>query len=190
LAAGVKAIFGSGTAFVIVNAVGPVTVVARSIGSSNKNRTFAGVPAGFKFTADDPSDGFDTLEVTSATNQAFTIAVGDDDVEFSNAVTVTGGVVTQEVPKSTLADNAPVNCPTAAQTAVVPANGARRSVMLTVDPTFAPANPNALSFRKTGGVNTLIPIVIGLSYTFDATYGIDLRNDSGSACNVFILEES
>ena len=186
LQAGVKATFGSGTQFVIVAATGALSIVARQIGNSNKNRTFSGVPAGFKFTADSPDDGFDTLEVTSATNQAVQISVGNDDVSYSNAVTITNTVTTQGNPTGTVTDTAPVACANAAQTPVVPVNGGRRSVTLAVDP-----NAGGVVFaRKAGGANSLLPMQPGMSYQFGGTYGLDVRNDTGAAVNVYVFEES
>lgn len=185
--AGGKAIFGSGSQFLIVAAASSVTVVAKSIGNSNKNRTFANVPAGFKFTADSQDDGFDTLEVTSAAAQTITLSVGTDDVTYSNSVTVTGTTTTSELPASTLSNTAPVACPNAAQTAVVPANGARRRVSLTVDPLFA---GGIVFARSTGGTQNLVPMQAGLSYPFAGTYGVDVRNDAGSAVTIYIAEES
>ena len=189
LGAGGKGIFGSGSQFLIVQAANPITVVAKSIGNSNKNRVFSNVPAGFKFTADDPLDGFDTLEVTSASAQTVILAVGTDDVSYSNNVTISGTATTSELPASTLADNAPVACANAAATQVVPANGARRRVTLTVDPTSAMAVGTAF-FRVHGGAQNLMPAQPGLSYPFAGTYGVDLRNDSGAAVTVYIVEES
>jgi hypothetical protein len=184
--AGGKATFGAGSVFVLGSIAGPVSVVARKLGSSNKNRTFANVPAGFKFTADSPDDGFDLLEVTSPSAQTISIAVGTDDVEFSNAVTVTGNVSTQDLPASTLADTAPKACGNGAQTAVVPVNGARRRVLLTVDP----AATGNVFFRAAGGANNVVIGQPGMSYSFNGTYGIDCRNDTGAAVNIYIAEES
>jgi hypothetical protein len=189
LGAGGKATFGSGTQFLIVQAANPITVVAKSIGNSNKNRVFSNVPAGFKFTADDTLGGFDTLEVTSASAQTVILAVGTDDVSYSNNVTISGTAQTTEVPASALANNAPVAAATAAQTAIVPVNGARKRVTLTVDPASAMV-PGTAFFRSAGGSQNLIPVQAGLSYPFAGTYGVDLRNDSGATINIYIAEES
>jgi len=187
LGAGGKAIFGSGTQFLIVQAANPITVVAKSIGNSNKGRVFTNVPAGFKFTADDVLGGFDTLEVTSATAQTIILAVGTDDVSYSNNVTISGVAQTAEIPASALADTPTVSCATGALTAVVPANGARKRVSLSVDPLFA----GGLVFaRVAGGANNLIPMQAGLTYPFAGTYGVSVRNDTGTAVTIYIAEES
>jgi hypothetical protein len=187
LGAGGKATFGSGTQFLIVQAANPVTIVARSIGNSNKGRVFTNVPAGFKFTADDVLGGFDTLELTSATAQTVILAVGTDDVSYSNNVTISGTAQTTEVPASALTDAAPVACPTGALTPVVPANGARKRVSLSVDPNFA---AGLVFARVAGGANNLVPMQAGLTYPFAGTYGVSVRNDTGTTVTIYIAEES
>lgn len=184
LSAGVKATFGSGSMFVITTATFPVNIVARSIGSSSKNRTFTNVPAGFKFTADDPSDGFDTLEITSANAQVFSIAVGTDDVEFSNAVTVTGGVLTTEVPASTLTDNAPV-LTTASVTALFPVNAARRRMTIFADP----ANAGTVYLRVHGAARRHGFVQPGMTLEMDGTYAVDY-DDAVGGNNLYLFEES
>lgn len=189
--AGQTVTFGSGSQFLVVAAGANINVIARTLGSSNKNRTFTGIPAGFKFTADTPDDGFDLLFVTnpSGTPISVTLSVGSDDVTYSNSVTVQGTVATAELAAGTLTDQAPVACATGAQTAVVAANVNRRRLLLTIDPTSAAA-PGTLFFRSTAGANNLVPAQPGMSYPFNGTYGVDLRNDSGAAVNVYRSEES
>lgn len=182
------ATFGAGSMFAIQSATGPVTVVATTLGSSNKNRVFTNVPGGFKFTADRPEDGFDFLTVTSASNQNITIAVGDDDVTFSNAVTVTGAVATQEVPAGTIVDNANVAVPNAAQTQVAPVNASRRSITVSFVSNAAIA-PATVYIRAHGGANNLMEVQAGLTYKFANTAAIDIRNDSGGALTALICEE-
>lgn len=184
LTAGQKAIFGAGTIFLITQATGPVSIVARSLGNSNKNRVFANVPAGMKFTADTPDDGFDLLEVTSASNQTITIAVGNDDVEFSNSVTVTGGVLTQETPKQAVADTAS-KLTALGQHTLFAANGARRAITISSDP----LNQETIFFRTTGGANDIGFVQPGQSVEFDGVYGIDYRAPAGGG-TLYILEES
>ena len=187
LGAGGSATFGAGSVFLLTAAPGgPVSIIARSIGNSNKNRTFTNVPAGFKFTADSPDDGFDTLIVTSASAQTIQIAVGTDDVDFSQSVTVANTVNTEELPTGALTDQAPVSAVNAAQTHIVPANAARRMVTLSVDPGAAAP----VFFRSVNGANNLLVGQPGMSYTFRGTYGVDVRNDTGAAVNIYIAEES
>jgi hypothetical protein len=189
LGAGGSATFGSGTQFLLVAASSPVTVLARSIGNSNKNRTFSGVPAGFKFTADTQDDGFDTLTITSPAAQTISISVGTDDVQYSNAVTVTGNVSTTELPTGAITDFvSPVSAlATTANNHIVPVNGGRRKVALTVDPNYAGGLVYA---RSVAGAHDLLPMQAGLTYTFAGTYGVDVNNPNATAANIYVAEES
>ena len=186
LQANVPATFGAGTQFLILASSAPLTINATQIGNSNKSRVFSGVLQGFKFAADSSDDGFSTLTVLSAVAQNLTIVVGDDDVSYPSTVTVAGNVSSVILPAVALTDTAPVACANAAQTAVVPQNVGRRRVTLSVDP----AAGAAVYARKTAGTKNLLPMLPGMSYEFDGTYGIDVRNDSGAAVNVYVLEES
>jgi len=189
IGAGATVQFGAGTQFLVVAAASAISIKAVSLGSSNKNRVFTGIPAGFKFTADTPDDGFDLLYVTSAAAQNVTLAVGTDDVTYSNSVTVSGNVSTEELAASALTDAAPVACPTGALTPVVPVNASRRRLLLTIDPTSVAA-PGTLFWRAAGGANNLTPAQPGMSYPFNGTYGVSLENTSGASVNVYIQEES
>jgi hypothetical protein len=188
IGAGATVTFGGGSIFNLVTATGPVDIVAVRIGDSSKGRVFKGCPAGFKFTADSPDDGFSLLKVTSATAQTVTIAIGDDDVSFANAVTIQGSAVTSELQTAAVTDAAVKACANAAQTNVVAQNLSRRMVTLTLDPGAAAGT--VCYFRSTGGANNLIPVQPGQSVRFPGTYAVDLRNDSGAAVNVYIFEES
>ena len=185
IAAGGTAVFGQGTQFLIVAASGPLTVTALQQGNSNSRRVFTGVVQGFRFKAP-AGDGFDTLQVTSASAQTVTFAVGDDDVEFSSAVTVTNIPAVQVQPAAALTDSAPVSVAAGAQAAVVPANLNRRRVTLTPDPGAG----GTVYARATGGANDLIPLAPGQSYQFDGTYGVDVRNPTAAAVNIYRAEET
>jgi len=188
LTAGQKAVFGAGTMFLVIAApVGSLNITAFQIGNSNKNRVFTGVPAGFKFTADDPLDGFDKLEVVSASGQTIQLAVGNDDVSYSNSVTVANTVITQDAPAGTLVDQtSPVACPNSAATAVVPANLSRRRVTLTLDP----AATAVVYARAHSGTNNLFPLQPGSPAEFKGTYAIDVQNNTGGSVNVYVAEET
>jgi hypothetical protein len=175
---------GSGSMFLLQTAANPVNIVARQLGNSNKNRIFNSVPAGFKFTADSPDDGFDTLELTSPAGQTITIAVGTDDVTFASVVNIANIPSVQDNPAATLIDNAPVVCANTAQTAVVPQNLTRRRVTLSLALTGS-----TVYVRKGGGANDLLPLNPGASVEFSCTYALDIRNASGASQTVYVLEE-
>lgn len=163
--------FGAGTNFLVLGATAPLTIQAVQIGNSNKNRLFAGVLQGFSFKADDAGDGFDLLQVTSATAQTITLVVGDDDVSYPSTVNVAGSVQSVQVPAVAVADQAPVVTVANAQTALFPQNVNRRRITVFSDPTNA---ANAVIYLLAhGGANHLGCIVPGQSLEFDATYGVD-----------------
>lgn len=189
LLAGVPAKFGAGSLFLIVDATDAISVVASTIGNSNKNRVFNNVPAGFKFKADSPDDGFDVLTVTSATDQDVSIAVGNDDVDFTGSVSVAGTVKVKPVPASTLIDNAPVVCANGAQTTVADVNDGRARIGISFQ-SDAAIGAGTVFFRAKGGANNLQEVQAGLVYTFEGTYGIDVYNNSGADLTAMICEES
>ncbi|MGH9483753.1 MAG: hypothetical protein ACRD1F_01745 [Terriglobales bacterium] len=188
LNAGVPVQFGAGTMFLLTAASAAVSISAQSVGNSNKNRKFTNVTAGFKFKADSPSDGFDTLTVLSASNQNISIAVGDDDIDFANAVTVGNVVSVVQAPAGTLIDNPAVAVPNAAQTTVAPVNAVRKSITVSFVSNAA-IGAATVFVRARGGANNLQEVQAGLTYKFTATYGIDIRNDSGGALSALICEE-
>lgn len=189
LQAGVKAIFGAGTAFLVQSLTNTVTITARSIGNSNKNRIFSNVPAGFKFTADSADDGFDTLEILSAGGDTITIAVGNDDVTFASTVNIANIPKVQDNPAAAVTDAPNVALPNGAQTAVFAANLSRRRIKVSFASNAA-IPPATVFFRKAGGANNLLEVQPGEVYPFDGSYGIDVENNSGGDLTAMIFEET
>lgn len=187
LSAGVQATFGQGRVWYLKTLTGPVSIVAEKKGTGASIRRFTNVGAGFKFTAPEGA-GWDYLRVTSATTQTIEIVVGDDDIEVANAVSITGTASVQIAPASTLVDTAQVSCANAALTQVVPVNASRRRVGLSFSSAAAIA-AGTVFFRAAGGANNLIEAQPGLVYTFEGTYAISVRNDSGAAVGCSICEE-
>lgn len=187
LTAGQQATFGQGRVWYLKTLTGPVSIVAEKKGTGANVRRFTNVGAGFKFTAP-VGEGWDYLRVTSASTQAIEIVIGDDDIEVANAVSITGTAAVQIAPASALTNAAPVACANAAQTAVVAVNATRRRVGLSILSTVATAA--AVFVRSAGGTQNLCELQPGILYTFEGTYGLDVRNDSGASVNVMVLEES
>lgn len=185
LTAGQQYTFGQGRIWYVKSATSPITITAEQAGTGSKIRKFINVAAGFKFTAD-AGDGWTYLRVISALSQNVELVIGDDDVEVSNAVTVNGSVTTIESPATLVTDAAPVVCPTAALTAIVPINGTRRRVSLSADA----LNTGTVYVRTAGGANNLYPLAPGLSVEFDGTYAMSVRNDTGANATIYIFEES
>jgi len=189
LQAGVMATFPQGRIFNILSAAaGPLTLQAvQAGGTASKVRTFNNVPAGSKFTAKE-GDGWTYLRVTSAVNQNVTIFVGDDDMSFNNAVTITGTAATEELPAAALSDLIPVLTVAATQAALFPANAARRRITIFSKPTNA-GDVGGLELRKAGGLNTLAYLTPGESLTFVGTYGVDYKATAGGD-TIALCEES
>ena len=188
LQAGVMATFGAGRVFYVKTASAALQIIAERIGTNASIRKFVNISAGMKFKAE-VGDGWTYLRVTSAVNQSVELIIGDDDVEVSNAVSVTGTAVVQDAPCTAMTDTATVTCNNAALTAVVPVNTSRRRVTLTVDPAFAPASGFVYA-RVAAGANNLMPLQPGVSVEFRGTYAISVRNDTGTAATVYVLEET
>jgi hypothetical protein len=114
------------------------------------------------------------------------VEVDSDETDIRQQVAVLAGVsATADQPAITVTELALRACPTGAQTSVVPVNLARRRVTLSIDA----AGGNVYA-RRVGGANKLLLIQPGQIYQFNGFYGIDVRNDSGTATNVYIFEES
>lgn len=191
LTANAESTFGQGRVWYVKAATAALTIIAQKLGTGAVIRRFINVGAGFKFKAREGEVGWDYLRVTSAVNQNIEIIIGDDDVEVANAVTVTGSVVTADQPMVAVADTAAVVRLTATQGALFAANPSRRRLRVFVDSLNLPSGAGVNCFlRSAGGVNNIGELVPGLSYPFDATYGLDVRNDTGNTWTFYILEES
>lgn len=186
LAAGQTAQFGAGTNFLVLTSSAPLSIQAIQLGNSNKNREFSGVLQGFSFKADSADDGFDLLEVTSATAQSITLVVGNDDVAYPSTVTVAGEVQSLQVPAASVTDQA-AQVTAAGQAALFPQNVARRRITVFSDPAN---NKNAaVYFRAAGKANNLGFIVPGQSVEFDGTYAVDY-DAAAAGDTLYLLEES
>lgn len=183
LQAGVQATFGQGRVLYIKTATSPLTIIAETQNSASTVRKFLNVSAGFKVSLD-KGDAWTYLRVTSALTQNVELLIGDDDVEIANAVTVSGGVFTQETPKSVLTDRVTVVTAAGAHT-LAAANAGRRSVTIFSDP----ANPETTYVRSAGGANRIGFVQPGMSVEFDGTYGLDYDAPAGGS-TLYIFEES
>lgn len=155
-------------------------------GGQTQPRVFKNVPPGTKFTAAH-GESWTYLRIDSAVAQNVTIFIGDEDLQFNNAVTVTGLAQVAVFPSSTITDTAPINPTAAGQHALVAANPARRRVTIYSDP--ANAGDATIFIRKTGGANDIGFIVPGTFEEFDTTAGLDYRAPIGGD-KLYILEET
>ncbi len=187
LTAGQQATFGQGRIFYVKSAPGgPISITLEQYRSGKSVRKFINVPAGFKFKAVE-GDGWLTMRVTSAVTQNVEFIIGDDDVELSNAVTVTGGVTTAEAPSSgfttTVAETALAN----ASSADIAANAARRRITVNASST----NSGSLWIRdQTATTNGGIELQPGLFVELRTTAAFRIRNNSGAAQSYSLQEET
>lgn len=190
LVAGQVATFGRGRIFNLLQASAPVSIVAeyKGVGQrQNTHKVFTNIPAGSKFVSD-PADGDWTfLRVTSGVNQNITLYIGDDDMTFNQAVTVTGVAQVNVNPGAAIATVGPTNVNNAAAVTVA-ANPARRRITV-----GAPTTNTGPVYLQTAGFATAkagIPLSPGGFVELDTTASFDVRNDSGAVQQFSTFEET
>jgi hypothetical protein len=168
---------------------GPVTITAdtRSVaGGQSPQRIFKNVPPGSKFTAE-KGQHWTYLRIDSAVLQNIAIFIGDEDLQFNNAVTVTGLATVAVFPSSTISDTAPIANTVAGQHTLFAANAARRRITVYSDPSNV--GDTAIFFRKTAGANNIGFISPGTYEEFDTTAGLDYSCTNGGD-KLYIFEET
>jgi len=189
LVGGTVATFGRGRIFNLLQAAAPVTITleGKSVqGGQTAIRRFVNIPAGSKFTAK-AGEEWTFLRVLSSVGQTITLFVGDDDMSFNNAVTVTGVAVVAITPSSSV--NAPTQQSLAATTtdvATIPANLSRKRI------TIGNLSTNTTSIRVSADGLTLkgVEIQPGTFTEFDTTAALGIRNDSAAAVTWYFFEET
>jgi hypothetical protein len=188
LLAGVQATFGQGRFFVIKSAPsGGLTLVAEKLGSGGSVRNFVNMPAGASFIAD-PGDGWTYLRVTSAVDQAVEICVGDDQVAFANAVSVTGTASVSVQPSSTLSTPADATILTGAS-ATIAANTSRKRIWIGSLSSNTPATVN-LRVCVTPGAAKGFELQPGTYEKFETTAAITIYNGDANSQLYWVFEES
>jgi hypothetical protein len=185
--AGATVSFGRGRIFNLLQASSPVTITLEKHGGGGSNtnpRIFKNIPAGSKFTAP-KGEEWTYLRLTSVLGQNVTLFVGDDDMSFNNAVTVSGVAVVSVSPNNGL--NPSTNLPIAnAAAGSVAANPARKSI------TFSSraANGGPVYVQSTGaGAGLGTELQPGTYQTWNNLGAFDVRNDSGALVNIGVNEE-
>jgi hypothetical protein len=185
------AAFGQGRIFNLLSAPGgPVTITCdrRSIkGGQTQPRVFKNVPAGTKFIGA-PGDEWTYLRLTSASVQQITIFIGDEDLQFNNAVTVTGTASVSINPSATITATVAPTVVATGTASTVAANPARRRVTITA----AALNTGNLYVQSVGAAiaNGGIPVSPGTFEEFDTLSAFDVRNDTGGNQSYSAFEES
>ncbi len=147
----------------------------RSIkGGQSPQRIFKNVPAGSKFTAKE-GESWTYLRIDSAVLQTITIFIGDEDLQFNNAVTVTGLAQVAIFPSGTINDTADQVQAFGTQT-VIAANPARRRITIGCRETSA----DTVRVSGGGGAGKGVVIQPGTFVEFDTTASLTVRNDNAA----------
>lgn len=187
--AGVKATFGRGRIFNLLQATTPLTITLEGksgSGGQTNIRKFVNIPAGSKFTAP-RGEEWTFLRVDSTVNQAITLFVGDDDMQFNNAVTVTGVAVVAITPSSSI--NSPVASVLAGTTTDgtgVPANAVRKRVTVY----NLQASLGSIRVSDNGVTGRGIEIAPGTYAEFDTIAALGIRCDTASGATWGYFEET
>lgn len=185
---GTTATFGAGRVFNILQASNPVTITleTKSVkGGQTSVRKFTNIPAGSKFTLRPGEEPWTFLRLLSSVNQSVTLFVGDDDMTFSNAVTVTGVAVVSINPSATVTDTPAINT-TTGQHALFAANASRKRITVFADPT----NTATVFVRTSGGANDIGFVQAGTYEEFDTLVALDYRDPSAGGQKLYLFEES
>jgi hypothetical protein len=191
ISAGGTATFGRGRVFNVLAAPGgPISIVVDRRaweGGQTQHQVFNNVPPGTKFTAAAGQD-WTYLRVTSAVAQTITMWVGDEDLQFNNAVTLTGTAIVAINPSSAITTTGAVTTVANAAASTIAANPARRRITVAA----AVLNTGAIYAQSVAAGIPLggIPIAPGTFVEFDTTSAIDIRNDTGANQKFSVFEES
>lgn len=184
---GATAVGGQGRIFNLLSAPGgPVTITAdtRSLsGGQSPQRVFKNIPAGSKFVAA-PGERWTYLRIDSAVLQNITIFIGDEDMAFNNAVSITGLAATTVQPSATINDTADTVQATGTQTNIAANPGRRR---ITIGNRETAAGPVRVS--GSGGAGKGVVIQPGTFAEFDTTAPLFVRADTAVGGIWYAFEE-
>lgn len=186
LSAGVQATLGQGRILYVKSATAPLSIVLeQSQGYGRARRTFTNIPAGFKLRAAE-ADAWTYTRITSATSQTVEIILGDDDVEFASAVSVTGTASVAEAPSSSVtATAADVSVANAGNSAIAANTGRRRITIQALD-----TNTGNLRVGTSTTTGQGIVLQPGQAWEFKTTAALYVTNNSGAAQSYTVFEES
>lgn len=189
---GQTAVGGQGRIWNLLSAPGGnVTISAdtRSVqGGQSPQRIFKNVPPGSKFTAE-KGQHWTYLRIDSPVLQTISLFIGDEDLQFNNAVSITGTAVTTVSPSSvitpTVADHA--LAATTTDVASIPANASRRRITIGLLSTSLATSIRVSDLGLTGRG---IEIQAGTFTEFDTTAALGIRNDTAAVATWYFYEES
>lgn len=176
---------GPGNFMLLLSASASVDLRADGRGTSEG---FNGVTGGLLIARVEPWSSMRIIGAAGTTCDyvvgAENIAEDDTDIRLQIA-TIAGTAAVAVQPLSSFTNRASVAALTAAQTALFAANTSRKRITVHVDS----ANAGSCYFRTAGGANNIGEAVPGVSYTFENTAALDVRNDTGSTCTFYLCEE-
>lgn len=184
---GQTAVAGQGRIWNLLSAPGGNVTIqcdTRSIqGGQSPQRIFKNVPPGTKFTAA-VGEKWTYARIDSPVLQNITIFIGDEDLQFNNAVSITGTAVTTVQPSALLTDTVDTVQAFGTQT-VIAANPARRRI------TIGNRETSAATVRvsHSGGAGRGIVIQAGTFTEFDTTDTLTVRNDNAAGSATWYAEE-
>jgi hypothetical protein len=181
--AGGTAIFSRGSHFYLQTATTAVNVVATRQGGASAIEKFTGVTSGFKATLDYVADFW---TVTSAAAQSVTVAVGDGDVTFAGAVSLTG--TTYAFATTTIAgvSSADISVAAGATSALA---GAVNQKRVTVGVPSTQTGSLRIRWGGLGGTSG-IEIQPGTFVTLNVNMGTELYNPNAVAVTYYYWNEA
>jgi len=184
VAAGGTMVLPRGRQLYLVTAGSAVNIAAYRVGSGANVERFNGVSAGFNVKLADVADSF---VITSPGAQTITVAVGDEDVSFSNAVTISGNVAAYPLSSSvTGAADVLALGAGATDSTTIPQNLNRKRIWIGVLST----KTQGVRVRPHGTAAGGIEIQPGIFEPFDTTAALDIYNPGAAATDWYWQEET
>lgn len=183
--AGETRTIGQGRILVIKSASAPVSIRLGRSQNASSPVLFSNIPAGFKYKAD-AGRGWITGRITSATAQTVEIILGDDDVEFASAVSVTGTASFAEAPSSAITGTVADVSVVAGGNSAIAANTNRRRITIQALSTNT-GNLRVSTVATTGRGLELQP---GQAVELKTTAAFFVTNAGAAAQSYTVLEES
>ena len=182
--AGETRTIGQGRILVIKAASAPVSIRLEQSQNASSPVLFANIPAGFKYKAE--GRGWITGRITSATAQTIEIILGDDDVEFASAVSVTGTASFAEAPSSAITGTAADVAVATGGNSAIAANTNRRRITIQA----LSANTGNLRVSTVATVGRGLELQPGQAVELKTTAALFVTNNSGAPQSFTVLEET
>ena len=180
--AGETRTIGQGRILVVKSATAAVSIRLERSQNASAPVVFSNIPAGFKYKAE---QGWITGRITSAVAQTVEVIVGDDDVEFASAVSVTGTASFAEAPSSAITATADDVSVAAAGNSAIAANTNRRRITIQAIST----NTGSLRVSTSTTVGRGLELQPGVPVELKTTAALYVTNGTGAAQSFTVCEE-